>query len=161
VPAALRELLLPHATLVTPNTEEAGVLLGCRPATDVAGQTRQARALRESTGCRAVVVTGGVVTCRDGTDRVDVLVDASGSHVLRSPELPTRNDHGTGCTFASAAAAHLARGADVPDAVGSARAFVRRALLASAAWRLGAGRGPVAHTTTHPHPSTTQRGARP
>ncbi|WP_076259036.1 bifunctional hydroxymethylpyrimidine kinase/phosphomethylpyrimidine kinase [Intrasporangium flavum] len=156
VPAALADRLLPHAALVTPNVDEAAVLLGRPPAEGVDAQAEHARDLRGALGCGAVVVTGGAVATPRGTDRVDVLVDAGGTHVLRSREVATRNDHGTGCTFASAAAAFLAQGADPPDAVRRARAVVRRALLTSASWRLGAGRGPVAHT--HTDPSHSHRG---
>lgn len=145
--------LLPHAELVTPNTDETAALLDTTPATTVDEQADQARALR-TFGPAVVVVTGGRVhdpaggSVTSSTDRVDVLADANGTHVLRSPEITTDNDHGTGCTFSAAAAAFLARGESTFDAVLSARAFVRHALGTSADWRLGAGRGPVAHTNT-------------
>ena len=147
VTLAIRDHLLPHAALVTPNPDEAAALLDVGPARSVDEQADQAGALR-ALGARAVVVTGGTARTATGTDRVDVLADAAGTHVLRSPEIATENDHGTGCTFASAAAAFLARGESTHDAVLSARAFVRHALRTSAGWRLGAGRGPVAHTRT-------------
>ncbi|GAB3868737.1 bifunctional hydroxymethylpyrimidine kinase/phosphomethylpyrimidine kinase [Nocardioides maradonensis] len=63
-------------------------------------------------------------------------------------DLPTTNDHGTGCTHASALAAYLALGHDLPDAARSADTFVRRQLLIGQDWELGRGRGPVAHV--HP-----------
>lgn len=149
----LRHDLLPHAALITPNTDEAAALLDTTPATTVDEQADQAVALL-ALGPAAVVVTGGRAHDRAGragiprTDRVDVLADANGTHVYRSPEITTRNDHGTGCTFAAAAAGFLARGETTVDAVLSARAFVRHALSTSADWRHGAGRGPVAHTST-------------
>lgn len=156
VATALRDHLLPHAALITPNPDEAAALLGTSPAATVDEQAEQARALL-SLGPRAVVVTGGRAPTLggvdqghrvEGIDRVDILADATGIHVFRSPEIVTRNDHGTGCTFASAAAAFLARGEELPDAVVSARAFVRHALSSAASWRLGRGRGPVAHVGT-------------
>ncbi|AXG13017.1 bifunctional hydroxymethylpyrimidine kinase/phosphomethylpyrimidine kinase [Intrasporangium calvum] len=147
VTQALRDHLLPHAVLVTPNTDEAAALLDVGPARSVDEQADQAQALR-ALGATTVVVTGGTVRTAAGADRVDVLAQAAGTHVFRSSEIATDNDHGTGCTFASAAAAFLARGESTRDAVLSARGFVRHALRTSAGWRLGAGRGPVAHTRT-------------
>jgi len=68
----------------------------------------------------------------------------------------TTNDHGTGCTFASALAAHLARGSDVAEATSRAHEFVARQLTLGRDWSLGSGRGPVAHIqTTHPQEATT------
>ena len=148
VVAALCEQLLPHATLATPNTDEAAALLGLAPARCVDEQVEQAGALL-GLGLRAVVVTGGVSLSAKEIQRVDVLATPGRIEVFTSPEIDTDNDHGTGCTFASAAAAALAQGADVHDAVVTARGFVRRALHTSSTWRLGYGRGPVAHTFTH------------
>lgn len=151
VVAAMTEHLFPHAEVVTPNVEEAAVLLGCEPARNPEEQAAHARALLEL-GCRAAVVTGGRhlpsaadADTRGGAQRVDVLADASGVRVLAGQEIATSNDHGTGCTYASAIAASLARSLTVPEAVQVARSFVRQALLASAPWRLGRGRGPVSH----------------
>ncbi len=144
---ALRQHLLPHATLITPNADEAAALLGTSPADTVDEQAAQAGALL-ALGARAAVITGVRAQTRGRADRVDILADATGTHVFRSPEIDTLNDHGTGCTFASAAAAFLARGEELPDAVLSARAFVRHALRRAAPWRQGRGRGPVAHTST-------------
>jgi hydroxymethylpyrimidine/phosphomethylpyrimidine kinase len=66
---------------------------------------------------------------------------------LRAPRVDTRNDHGTGCTFAAATAALLARGVPVPEALAGAKAFVHAGLVASAGWHLGAGHGPVGKLT--------------
>lgn len=132
--------LLPHALLVTPNTDEAATLLGTTRATSSAEQRAHALALL-GFGPSAVVVTGRV----DGDHRVDVLAHEGQTVELRARSIPTANDHGTGCTFAAAAAAALARGADVPTAVELARDFVRAALVAAAGWRMGRGPGPVSH----------------
>ena len=72
----------------------------------------------------------------------------SGVVVTRGGDIVTRNDHGTGCTFASALAAHLALGADLRRATDGAHAFVARQLTLGLDWHLGAGRGPVAHIST-------------
>jgi hydroxymethylpyrimidine/phosphomethylpyrimidine kinase len=68
--------------------------------------------------------------------------------ITRGGNILTRNDHGTGCTFASALAAHLALGADLRHATSHAHAFVARQLTLGLDWDLGAGRGPVAHIST-------------
>ncbi len=65
---------------------------------------------------------------------------------LRGPRVDGRNDHGTGCTLASAIAAGLAGATAVVDAVAAAKAYVARALAGGAGWRLGAGHGPLDHT---------------
>jgi hydroxymethylpyrimidine kinase/phosphomethylpyrimidine kinase len=78
------------------------------------------------------------------SDRVpDVLFDGVGVHLLEASRVVTRNNHGTGCTLASATAALLARGADVPEAVDGAKRFVHDALVGSAGWVLGRGHGPL------------------
>lgn len=144
--AAYLAELLPVATVITPNRDEAARLLG-RPRLDRADVADAARALHDLGP--AVVVTGGAP---DGGPCVDVLVDARGRlHELTHPSVPTAHDHGTGCTFSAALAALLARDVPLPAAVSGAQAFVARALRVSQDWRLGRGRGPVAHTFTHPH----------
>jgi hydroxymethylpyrimidine/phosphomethylpyrimidine kinase len=97
-------------------------------------------------GPRWVVVKGGHLTAGDaGGDAVDVVHDGATGETteLRLPRVATRNDHGTGCTFAAATAALLARGTPVPDALAAAKRFVHAGLTASAGWTLGAGHGPV------------------
>ncbi len=64
---------------------------------------------------------------------------------LRARRIPTRNNHGTGCTFASAIAAALALGSPLPDALTAAKSYVTRAITDAADWQLGAGHGPIAH----------------
>ncbi|GAB3884239.1 bifunctional hydroxymethylpyrimidine kinase/phosphomethylpyrimidine kinase [Terrabacter terrigena] len=148
--AVMRDDLLPHAAVITPNTDEAAALLGCSPAASLRDQTDQARRLLEL-GCAAAVVTGGV----DAGARLDVLATPTDVQVMAGPGIDTRNDHGTGCTFAAAVAAGLAHGLTVDRAVTAARAFVRAALTESVQWRLGRGRGPVSHLAPS---STVPRG---
>ncbi|GCD91238.1 bifunctional hydroxymethylpyrimidine kinase/phosphomethylpyrimidine kinase [Nocardioides sp. LS1] len=139
VVAAYRAHLLPAATVITPNAHEAAILLG--RATDPA----TAAAALADTG-PAVVLTGGGTrdTC---TDWLALPGQRPVARTHRS--VPTTNDHGTGCTFSAALAAHLARGADLDAAVHHAGLFTVRQLDTSRRWTLGRGRGPVAHTTTH------------
>lgn len=133
--------LFPHALVVTPNTREAAALLG-REVVTVEDATAAAFDLGRF-GPWWVVVKGGHLD--GGDDAVDVVVEVMTGEVtqLRRPRVDTPNDHGTGCTFAAATTAMLARGVPVLDALKTAKDFVHAGLLASADWRLGAGHGPV------------------
>jgi hydroxymethylpyrimidine/phosphomethylpyrimidine kinase len=140
VQAALAAELLPHARIITPNRAEAGLLVG-RPLPTVADMEAAAVELVDL-GCAAVVVKGGDAE-DEGVDAVDVLAVAGLVERIVAPRVDTRNDHGSGCSFAAAIAARLALGDDVGDAVRSAKAFVHRGLLGARTWRLGAGHGPI------------------
>ena len=145
-PAAERtyvERLLPHAQVLTPNLLEAQVLLGGE-ITTLAAQCEAARALA-ALGPQVVVVKGGHAVADAGSDAVDVVWDGAAVTELRAPRVATGNDHGTGCSFASATAAGLAAGLDVPSALARAKAYVARAVAGGAGWRLGGGHGPLDH----------------
>ena len=137
----LRERLFGLCTVLTPNLDELGLLVGERITTlDAALQTAQTLIAQ---GARAVLVKGGHLS---GDTLTDTLVDASGVRWQRSaPRLHSRNLHGTGCSLSSAIATHLARGADLVAAVDAAHHWVRQALLAGIDLRLGAGHGPLNH----------------
>lgn len=141
----LREVLLsellPRCAVITPNLPEAATLLG----TDAEAVTRDPRrAAREllARGARAVLLKGGHGS---GPEAVDLLVSADGELEFRSARITTRNDHGTGCTLSSAIASLLARGAPLDEAVRRAKRFLDAALRGAVEWRLGSGRGPLAH----------------
>jgi hydroxymethylpyrimidine/phosphomethylpyrimidine kinase len=136
---AVRTRLLPKALVVTPNLPEAEVLTG-RPITGESGMREAARAIHDM-GPRWVVVKGGHLP--DSEDAVDLVWDGVDLTVMRSPRAPTRNTHGTGCTFSAAIAAGLARGLEPLEAIGRAKRFVTRAIDASLA--LGGGHGPTNH----------------
>ena len=151
---AYRRLLLPHALVVTPNLHEADILAGgaegdvAGPA-DVEAMEALARRIREL-GPTWVVVKGGHLPgvhdrgARRAPDRVaDVLCGPDGAVVLEAERVDTVNNHGTGCSLASATAALLARGLPVEEAVAEAKTFVHRALVGAAGWHLGAGHGPL------------------
>ena len=140
---AYLELLLPHALVATPNLREAAVLAGVlvEDITSVEAMVDVAERLRTSTGARYVVVKGGH---RTGSAD-DVVAGPTGATVLPGTRVTTGNDHGTGCSLSAAVAANLARGLAVEVAIASAKAYVARALAGAAAWRLGAGHGPVDH----------------
>ena len=129
------EALFPLAEVVTPNLPEAEALLG-HPVADLAGMRAAAAELLDK-GAAAVVVKGGHL---EG-DAVDVFFDGRRTEMLKAPRLPTANTHGTGCTFAAAIAARLARGDDLIDAVRGAKAFVTGAIRGS--YQVGSGPGPV------------------
>jgi hydroxymethylpyrimidine/phosphomethylpyrimidine kinase len=133
--------LFPLAVLVTPNLDEAALLVG-RPLESEADMEAAARQLIER-GARAVLLKGGHLP----GDTVSDLLLAHGGEPLwmRAPRIASGNTHGTGCTLSSAIASHLALGADLPQAVQRAREFVRGALEAGARVRTGAGGGPLNH----------------
>lgn len=136
--------LLPRALVATPNTREAAALLG-EPVVTVDDARAAARRIA-GLGPRWVVVKGGHLAPEGaGADAVDVVFEAATGEAteLRLPRVATRNDHGTGCTFAAATAALLARGRPVPEALTGAKRFVHDGLVASSAWTLGGGHGPV------------------
>jgi len=140
VARAYLEHLLPVATVVTPNADEASALLGASSA-----PARMAMAL--SRLGPAVVLTGGgpTGTCTDW-------VAVPGEHPvgLTHPAIDTTNDHGTGCTFSAALAVHLAHEVPLVAAVRGAADYTSGQLLLSRSWSLGRGRGPIAHTrSTH------------
>ena len=138
---ALISLLLPLAAVVTPNLPEAEVLCGF-PVDTMEGMRRAARAIH-ALGPRCVVVKGGHLA---GTDfSTDLFYDGVRFEELSEKRLDTRNTHGTGCTFASAIAARLARGDEMRDAVRGAKRYVSGILAASAGLRIGHGHGPMNH----------------
>jgi hydroxymethylpyrimidine/phosphomethylpyrimidine kinase len=136
--AALRELLLPRATVVTPNLDEVAALTGV-VATDASVLAAAARAVH-ALGPRWVLVTGGHLAGAP----VDLLYDGDAALELSGPRVSTPHTHGTGCTLASALAGYLALGDSVPVAARRAKNLVRLALQQG--YPLGAGAGPV-HAT--------------
>ncbi|HEV2310649.1 MAG TPA: bifunctional hydroxymethylpyrimidine kinase/phosphomethylpyrimidine kinase [Acidimicrobiia bacterium] len=138
---AYRELLVPHARVVTPNCREAAALLGT-PIESADDQRRAAEALA-ALGPEVVVVTGG--DGRPGDEARDVVVGVDGLDELVCPRLDTPNTHGSGCSFAAAIAAGLARGCSPRAALEAAKTFVHAAIRAAATWQLGAGHGPLNH----------------
>lgn len=128
--ALYRERLLPLATLATPNLDEARVLLGA-PIADLAAMRDAGPALVEKYGC-AFLLKGGHL--RSDT-AVDLLFLRDGSvHEYTAPFVPGVSTHGTGCTTSAAVATGLARGLDLPSAVGEAKQFVTRAIANFLRW---------------------------
>ncbi|MFF8593181.1 bifunctional hydroxymethylpyrimidine kinase/phosphomethylpyrimidine kinase [Streptomyces sp. NPDC015220] len=134
---SVRTRLLPVATVATPNLDEVAQLTGVRVTREE--QLREAAAAVLEFGPEWVLVKGGHLA----GDAVDLLTDGAEEHWLRAPRHDNRHTHGTGCTLASAIAAHLAKGWSVPRAVTAAKEYVTGAIAAGFA--LGGGIGPVDH----------------
>ena len=133
---AVRRLLAPRATVITPNIPEAALLAGLEPG---APPAMLAGAMLEL-GAEWVLLKGG----HKVGDADDLLVSRAGErHVFRAPRADNAHTHGTGCTMASLVAAGLGQGLTVPVAVGLAKRFIMGAIPAGFA--LGAGIGPVDH----------------
>jgi len=139
--AVLKAELLPVATIVTPNLDEAAVLLGMDRAGNIDELTAQGHALR-ALGCRAVLMKGGHFA---GARADDVLVTDKGGMIIEGKRIATRNTHGTGCTLASAIAAHIAMGMDLEAAVRKSKAYLSMALSQADNLDVGKGNGPVDH----------------
>ena len=137
----VRELFY-RAAVVTPNLDEASVLVGRVVDSEAAMESAAREVL--SMGAPAVLLKGGHLT---GGVVSDLLIMQNGDlHWMRAPRIETANSHGTGCTLSSAIAAYLALGASLLDAVQAARAYVRGALESGAKVRTGAGNGPLNHS---------------
>lgn len=138
---ALRSLLIPRATVITPNLPEAADLLGCREAQDRAGMEEQAHALLKL-GPQAVLLKGGHLA---GIESPDLLIDANRTLWLESRRHATRNSHGTGCSLSSALATQLPLSDRLEDAVLAAKTYVSKALIAADRLLVGHGHGPLDH----------------
>jgi hydroxymethylpyrimidine/phosphomethylpyrimidine kinase len=136
--------LLPVARVVTPNIPEAEAMSGRR--IDSADSVRDAARRLHDLGAAAVIVTGGHIRWdgeRSAGDVVDVLFDGHAFHESRVARVRGFETHGTGCTFASAVAASLARGLALPDAAARAQQYVAGAIAHAPG--IGHGRRPLQH----------------
>jgi hydroxymethylpyrimidine/phosphomethylpyrimidine kinase len=139
--AALREVLVPLATVITPNLPEAGVLLGAEMPKTLAEMREAARALHRL-GPAYVYLKGGHL---GGLESPDLLYDGRTTIELSANRIETPNTHGTGCTLSSAIAALIPQRPDVRRAVTDAKAYLSAAIAASDQLRVGSGHGPVHH----------------
>jgi hydroxymethylpyrimidine/phosphomethylpyrimidine kinase len=144
--ATIAEVLVPLASVVTPNLDEAAILVQDE-VRSVEQMERAGKAL-VTMGARAALVKGGHL---DGVEVVDVLVTANTLRRFSHPRVQTRSTHGTGCTLSAALAAGLALGQPLEPAVAGALDFVHRAIAAAPG--LGRGHGPVSHLVPPPLPS--------
>ena len=133
---ALRDELLPGATLITPNLPEAAALTGLTVG-NLDDMHRAAEALARL-GAKAVLLKGGHLASSASTD----LLYAEGQFTeLPAARSATKHTHGTGCALSAAITAGLAAGQGLPQAVAAAKAFVTRAIESNPA--LGSGAGPL------------------
>jgi hydroxymethylpyrimidine/phosphomethylpyrimidine kinase len=135
---AIRGELLPLAEVVTPNIPEAEELSGITIQTldDMRAAGRRILEL----GPRVVLVKGGHL---GGRDSIDIACSLEGEDEFRSPRIDSSHTHGTGCTLASAIAAHLAQGLTVKASIGAAKAYLDGAIANAPG--IGRGHGPLDH----------------
>jgi hydroxymethylpyrimidine/phosphomethylpyrimidine kinase len=138
---AVCRLLLPRATLITPNLPEAEALSGRKIASGADLQSAGEALL--ALGPKAVLMKGGHLP---GLRVHDVLIMPGETRVFDSARIETRHTHGTGCTLASAIAAGIAQGLPLPDAVARGRAYVQAAIKHAPGY--GKGHGPLDHAVT-------------
>jgi hydroxymethylpyrimidine/phosphomethylpyrimidine kinase len=138
---ALKEHLLPRATIITPNLPEASVLLGreLRTAADMESAIPDLRSLTDS----AVLLKGGHL---EGDELLDLLITNEGEERFTGQRFSSRHTHGTGCTLASAIACGLAQGLSLSHATRRARGYVLKAIQTAPGF--GYGHGPLNHAHT-------------
>lgn len=135
---ALKTLLIPIATIVTPNIPEAEILAGMK--IDSEADMRSAAHKIQGLGAKAVLVKGGHLNSEKVTD---LLLTSEGEKVITHERIKTKNTHGTGCTLASSIACNLANGLPLVKAVESAADYVHRAIISAP--NIGKGHGPLNH----------------
>lgn len=138
---AVKGLMIPRATLLTPNAPEAAALTGL--SVETTDDLRRAGEALLAMGAQAVLMKGGHV---EGERVVDVLMTAHGETTFEGERIDTRHTHGTGCTLASACATGLAQGLSLNEAVARAWNYVHEAMLRAPGF--GAGHGPLDHGWT-------------
>ncbi len=139
--SALREHLLPRATVLTPNIPEAASLLGVAEVFDSEALRQQAETLL-GYGPRAVLMKGGH---GKGDLCTDWLITADDAISLQSERVDTKNTHGTGCSYSAAIAAELAKGDALKPAIRSAHGWLHEAIKRADDLDIGQGHGPVHH----------------
>lgn len=137
---AMKENLIPIATIITPNIPEAEVLTGMKIVTDE--DIQEAAQIIIELGARAVIMKGG--HRNDVLEAKDYYADCEGqSFTMTTPWVQTKDTHGTGCTFAAALTGFIAKGYSLSDAVAEAKQFIQAAIEDSL--RIGSGHGPTNH----------------
>ncbi len=136
--AVIRDVLIPKATLVTPNLKEASLLLD-RAITTLEDMAQAAKELVHMLGARAVVVKGGHLT----DEATDVFYDGTTVRSLTKERIKTKHTHGTGCTYSAVITAELSKGQSLIDAVTLGKDFIHDAIYYGI--DLGSGNGPTNH----------------
>ncbi len=135
---AMKQQLFPLALLVTPNVHEAQQLSGIEIKS--LADARRAAKVIHGFGCKHVLIKGGHLLAERATD---LLYDGRFFNIFKGEFIETPHTHGTGCTYASAITAHLARGKSLADAVQTAKTYLTEAIRHSLA--IGHGNGPTNH----------------
>ena len=128
--AAYREILIPMATLVTPNLDELRILSGFK-IRNLKEMTGAGLSLAEKYGC-AFLLKGGHLR---GKTAVDVLATARGYEEFSAPFIRGVETHGTGCTYSASIAANVALGKSLSDSVRVAKAYITQAIAQSLRWK--------------------------
>jgi len=136
---SMTKVLFPLASVVTPNTFEAGIISGTT-IEDLEAAKKAAEIIREM-GPDFVLVKGGHI---QGPEAVDILFDGKEFRYFKAQRIDTTNKHGTGCTFSAAITACLSKGMNVNDSIEAAKDYITRA-IESAPSGIGKGSGPVYH----------------
>lgn len=145
--AAVRDVLMRRADLITPNLPEAAALLETEQvACDERAMITQGEALLQA-GARAVLIKGGHGA---GSEAVDFLLMPGAAHRFAAPRIATRNTHGTGCTLSAAITGYLSLGLSLVEAVAAAKRYLTQALYAGRTLGVGHGHGPVDHLFAMP-----------
>ncbi len=144
---ALRHLLLPQVSIITPNLPEAAALLACDIAQNEHEMREQGEALL-AMGCEAVLMKGGHLQAGESSEEgesPDWLFMKDSRQRFTAPRVNTRHTHGTGCTLSAALAALRPRHANWPDTVYAAKQYLQQALMQADSLEVGQGIGPVHH----------------
>jgi hydroxymethylpyrimidine/phosphomethylpyrimidine kinase len=135
---ALKKHLIPQATIITPNLQEAEELVGMEPNMIDSGKKLL------SLGSKAVLLKGGHANCLETSN--DLFLNTDGSFEwLNAERINSKNTHGTGCTLSAAICAMLARGLPLLEACRHAKQYLHLAMLKSKDISVGKGKGPVHH----------------
>ena len=138
---AVKDNLLPLATIVTPNLPEAAILLGSSIAKSEEDMVYQGKALL-NLGPKSILMKGGH---SEGITSNDLLVTENNYVWFKEKRINTKNTHGTGCTLSSSIASFLAKDFSVEEAVSKAKKFVTDAIRNSEKLSVGKGHGPTNH----------------
>lgn len=138
---ALKRYILPKALIITPNLPEAEALTGVR--IDDLSSARQAADILRQSGVNTVVIKGGHAQQSQSAVCFDWIFTPDGELTLQSPRYPTRQTHGTGCTFSACITAELAKGHGIEQAIRTAKRFITAAI--SHPLHIGQGHGPTNH----------------
>ncbi|MFX0186140.1 MAG: bifunctional hydroxymethylpyrimidine kinase/phosphomethylpyrimidine kinase [Candidatus Hodarchaeota archaeon] len=133
--------LVPLAYVITPNLHEAKVLTGIK--IQHIEEAKETAIKIHELGAKNVVLKGGHFP--DTEESIDILYNGKEFTIFQAPRINTKNTHGTGCTFASAIAAELAKGFDITKAVHIAKAYITKAIQRADELHIGKGHGPTNH----------------